>query len=313
MKTLRSIMSGAVAAATLAVAGSAAASVTVPYGQKTGFLFNDSTPQNTYIGSHDQDLLLTPPSGGDPGRTYESLFWGDDVRSREQLASSTPIVTSQNVYPFVWNASAAWWTTNGSNDSALKVLGLNGNVTSVHNYVAPDWTNPNNSLASGWVPISVVFHSNQTIYVDKNGLLTSGIVRSNLTVNSDMDPHDLPFSFFETPNLNSAYNCPDNSGVSCDLFQFSLTGYEPVNLKIGDEWYKAYFDFLYLSPGAFNITGNTSWGNGACKSGNFCILTKEGQVNYLVTGMLLVPEPASMALVGLGLVGLAAMRRRKVY
>ena len=294
----KSIITAAILAAGVGGFAGNAAALSLSYSQNSGFVFQQTfnasaTPQNQYVG-HDTSVGAV---GGDA--RYQSLWWGEDLSSRGQAAQSTPIVTAINGSNAVTSATAAPWTVTNGQDSALKVIGLNGTVTS----------------GAGWVPISHTFHSNQPISVNDSGLLTSGIIRSVLSLGGNPTPaNDIAFSFFETPNTDSNYYCKDGSNVSCDIFQFSTSGFGSSYLTDNGKLYELSFALMGVSPNAEVINPGDPWGHGACQTGYFCVLTKENNVNWLTVGMRLdeVPEPGSLALISLGLLGLgSSLRRRK--
>lgn len=294
----KSIISLAVLAASVGGFASSASAVSVDWSQDSGYVFNSVTPQTGGIANAGPVGAM----GGDA--RYDALWWGNSNPARGTTSAVSPIATVIDGANNVVSATAAAFTTDATPESSVKVVSLNSGPGV-------------NMLTSGagYIPISHVFHSNQTISSDSSGLLTSGIVRSDLTIDGNLTGiNDVLFKFFETPNNDSNYNCPDNSGISCDIFQLATGGFASTPINIGGTNYSLSFALIGVSPNAFVINPGDTWGNSSCQAGNFCMLSKEGFVNYFSVGMRLdeVPEPGSLALLGLGLFGMgAAFRRRK--
>lgn len=285
---LKSLMTGFfVAMSGVAMQASALPLEPFSFHQASGFLV-DGTLVGTggnNIGWYNVANTPAPPAG-----EYNTIAWGLPITNAGRGL--------MGVDPFTVH------TGNSSLDySGLRVLGHQGTVTTgidLGNGTS-DWGN--------WVAISTLYHQNHTIS-SLADTLTNAVIRSVLTfdhtpegdIHSDTD--SIGISFTETLNAVPCAGPNPNGSICDDFFRFQLGTFAPIGFSLNGHNYQVEF-------GLGNFV-NSATDFPTCPGGTCTVWTAENVVSSMdvLARIREVPEPATLALMGLGLLGLGLMRRR---
>lgn len=188
--------------------------------------------------------------------------------------------------------------------SALRVIGFEGTVATGAD-LGGGW-----SAYGDWVTISRYFHQNNVIPV--TAALTNATVKEVLVIGGVTTPDSfIDITFDETLNREPC-PVPNPVGTVCDdYFCVMAMDFAPLFVTIGDETYEV--EFRLTTNDLYPVDPVVLYDD---ETGQFKVYTGEGATSSLDGQMRIrevgVPEPATMALLGLGLLGIGIVSRRRV-
>ena len=162
----------------------------------------------------------------------------------------------------------------------------------------------------GWMTISRVFHQNRAIDGTASTLV-SAIIKSTLVIDhipeGDIasDSNSVGISFTETFNQLPCTLGNPNGSICDDLFKFGLATFAPVHFTLNGHKYELGFQLANFINSSSDFPG--------CPGGTCTVWTAENVTSSLDVQVRIreIPEPAMLGLLGLGLLGLGFVKRRK--
>ncbi|GHC68443.1 hypothetical protein GCM10007320_00830 [Pseudorhodoferax aquiterrae] len=240
--------------------------------------------------------------------------WTYQVTSAFDTDPSVTTFVNSGTNPGPVNPSTGYWTS-----SNLLQWGQNGGSIAAGTRSGLEITNsPSDGMVAtngGFVPANSYTHYNNSALGANSWTLSTTKIDSTLSLSANgVDKlFETSYSVFftETPNTNNTCPSAPEATPCSDIFvlvggfgeSFTYNGYE--------------YSFEFISDPAFTELSDAQCVAAGYQAGCFGFATPEGQDYTVDFAFRLVatevPEPATLALIGAGLLGMAGLRRRQQH